>query len=67
MDADHVGVELERSQRLLLGPTHPAHAHAEPLRRRLQRGGGVPVEAKAQTKDVPLQAGQALDRVANRS
>ena len=49
----------ERGQRLLLGPAHPAHADAEALGRRLQRGRGVAAEAEAQTQHVALEAGQA--------
>ena len=37
VDAEHVGVEGQRGQRLLLGPAHPADPHAEALGRRLER------------------------------
>ena len=36
VDAEHVEVEGQGGQGLLLGPAHAAHAHPEPLGRRLQ-------------------------------
>ena len=65
MDADYVRIEREGGQCLFLGPTHTADAHAESLRGGLQRGRRVAVEAEAEPEHVPLQAGQALDRVTN--
>ena len=64
MDAEHVGIERQRSQRLLLRPAHPADAHSESLRRRLQRGRGIAVEAESKSEHITLEAGQAFDRVA---
>ena len=56
VDAEHVGVEGQRGQRLLLGPAHPPDADAEALRRRLERRRGVAVEAEAEPQHVALEA-----------
>ena len=65
MDADHVSVELQRSQGLLFGPTYAADAYSESLCGRLQRGRGVPVEAEAEAEDVTLEVGEVLHGLAH--
>ena len=67
VDADHVGVEGQRSERLLLGPADPPDPDAQALRRRLQGRRRVAVEAETKPEHVAVEAGQPLDRVATRS